>query len=195
MALPEQEAGKIKEIYLSGLHTILEYGLGGSTLLALSNPGNTVLGVDTDQKWIKSVSDEMDTDSMRSRFYPLHIDLGPTGPWGYPVAKDAINIKKFPSYALSPWEYARSLSLAPDVVLIDGRFRVACFLATLICSSSCPVILFDDYCDRPPYHVVEKILAPVETIGRLAVFKVGSPLDRRSMDLISEMWEYFLVPS
>jgi len=55
-------------------------------------------------------------------------------------------------------------------VLIDGRFRVACFLCTVMHTSPDTVIIFDDYADRPPDHVVEEVIAPVEVNERQAEF-------------------------
>ena len=193
MAMPQAEAAKLKELYLRGSHTILEYGLGGSTILALDNPGNIVIGVDTDLRWVHSVSSSISEDSDRKRFHPMHIDLGPTGPWGYPMESSLEVIKKFPQYAFSPWRFAKTHSLNPDIILIDGRFRVSCFLASLLSSRNAVKILFDDYCDRPPYHVVERLLSPAEKIGRLAVFEYSPPLNSKLVEKIYEMWEYFLV--
>ena len=60
----------------------------------------------------------------------------------------------------------------PDVVLIDGRFRAACFLTTLFRCTRPLTLLWDDYIDRPAYHEVESLLKPVEMIGRMARFDV-----------------------
>ena len=63
-----------------------------------------------------------------------------------------------------------SEGFSPDVVLIDGRFRVACFLYALIHTKPGTVIIFDDYADRPEYHVVEEVISPVEVDQRQAKF-------------------------
>jgi hypothetical protein len=62
--------------------------------------------------------------------------------------------------------------LTPDTVLIDGRFRAACFLATAASVTESVTVLFDDYKNRKYYHWVEEIVAPTEMVGGLAVFKV-----------------------
>src|SRR5699024_4064786 len=46
----------------------------------------------------------------------------------------------------------------PDVVLIDGRFRVACFLTSVLYANPNTKIIFDDYTDRTYYHIVETVL-------------------------------------
>jgi hypothetical protein len=47
----------------------------------------------------------------------------------------------------SPW---RRGAVKPDLVLIDGRFRLACFLHPLLAAAPGTPILFDDYTNRPP---------------------------------------------
>ncbi len=49
-----------------------------------------------------------------------------------------------------------------DVVLIDGRFPVACCLKCYDILSDDSVILFDDFLNRPQYHVVLDFFEIVE---------------------------------
>ena len=77
---------------------------------------------------------------------------------------------KFHTYPMVPWDLARARGLAPDLVLVDGRFRAACFLASLLFARPGAVILFDDYVDRPFYHTVEAFGTPAlhgRTHGRV----------------------------
>ena len=48
----------------------------------------------------------------------------------------------------------------PDFVLIDGRFRVAAFLTTLLRTRPGVKIVFDDYPKRRKNHVVEEFVQP-----------------------------------
>jgi hypothetical protein len=57
-------------------------------------------------------------------------------------------------------------------VLIDGRFRAACFLTVLFRATRPVTVYFDDYTDRPGYHDIERYGAPVATFGRMARFDV-----------------------
>jgi hypothetical protein len=58
----------------------------------------------------------------------------------------------------------------PDCVLIDGRFRVACFLTSLLNADVGTSIIFDDYNDRRHYHVVEEVVPKIKESGRQAIF-------------------------
>lgn len=184
LSLPPAEAQFLSDSYAKGSNHIIEYGTGGSTVLALRNKSNTVIGVDTDKNWLDAVDREISRMPVHGKFYPLHIDLGPTGPWGYPTQQDLRTVKNYPKYALEPWSEAMKSSLIPNLVLIDGRFRVACLIASLLLCQSDTIVMFDDYTDRPPYQVVEKVIKPADIIGRMAVFHLTP---RQTMELTIEM--------
>ena len=65
----------------------------------------------------------------------------------------------------------------PDTVLIDGRFRVCCFLTAIKYANENTKIIFDDYNNRPYYHVIEKFIKKEQTCGRQALFIVKNKND------------------
>ena len=81
--------------------------------------------------------------------------------------------------------------VSPDLVLIDGRFRVASFLVSALLAQEGCTILFDDYFDRPNYHVVEKYLKPVRKAGRMAEFSVPAA---KPPGLVQELIRYCTTP-
>jgi protein O-GlcNAc transferase len=78
--------------------------------------------------------------------------------------------ESYPNYALGIWQ--EPFFCQPDVVLVDGRFRVACFIACALMTRSRLTILFDDYKDRKYYHLVERMVAPSEFVDRMAIFRI-----------------------
>ena len=81
--------------------------------------------------------------------------------------------KNWSSYATIPWKFCQEHSLSPDLVLIDGRFRVACFIASCVYAQNPISIIFDDFVKREQYHIVKKIVEPSEIIdNRMAVFNI-----------------------
>ena len=60
-----------------------------------------------------------------SRLIINYIDLGKVGGWGRPINYDKIN--NFAKYTDFIWKQSEK----PKLVLIDGRFRVCCFLTSL----------------------------------------------------------------
>lgn len=126
----------------------------------LRDPERPVQGpraVDTSREWVESVVEQVGHDP---RLDAVHVDVGETGDWGTPLTYD--HRDNFPVYAQSIWER----DVDPDLVLVDGRFRVLCFLHSLLRARPGTHILFDDYVDRPHYHVVEEILPPVTRNAR-----------------------------
>lgn len=154
---------------LSNCRVYGEYGCGTSTIWCAQNCQATIVSVDSSADWIRHVEN---TVSAPGRLNMIHMDLGELGPWGRPVGYSHRN--RFADYIAAPW----SLEVKPDVVLVDGRFRVACFLYSLLSAEPGSVILFDDYKDRPHYHLVEEF-APLSDIdGTQALFRVPTGLDR-----------------
>lgn len=144
---------------------ILEYGSGGSTVLAASQ-GKPVISVESDKSWANDVRETLAGISDQAKVH--YADIGPTEEWGAPRGKGAF--RRFPSYALSVWD--REDLGEPDLVLIDGRFRAACLVAVLLRAKKPTTVLFDDYANRPYYHAVERLAVKEELIDRMARFTV-----------------------
>jgi len=148
--------------YLSNCKIYFEYGVGQSTIWVLENTECIIISVDTDKNWINKVS----IPKYKKRIKINWINLGDLGNWGRPKTYKYRN--RFFDYIKNVWDF----SIKADVILIDGRFRVACFLFSLLNAKSSSLIIFDDYITRPQYHVVEEILKYDEKCGRQAVFRV-----------------------
>lgn len=177
--------------YLDGCEAYLEYGCGGSTMLAGELGIRTIYSVDSDPAWAAGVRKAFDRRyADRGQTLLLtHVDIGPTREWGFPT--DLSHAPRWPNYAVTPWRLLSKDRPSPTVVLIDGRFRVACFLLSLIAAKPGAIILIDDYLDRPRYHVVERHCARMATHGRLAVFRVGE--DRDIQRILFEMIPYLTI--
>jgi hypothetical protein len=74
----------------------------------------------------------------------------------------------FNDYTDHLWEHEKTSKL----VLVDGRFRVCCFLTTLKFAEEGTKIFFDDYLDRPQYHFIEKYVRRFNVCGRQCMFVV-----------------------
>lgn len=148
---------------------ILEYGSGGSTVVASEMEGKTIYAVESDKQWAENLRTYLSASpKTRSNAEVIHVDIGPTKEWGHP--SDMRHVRKFPAYPFGFW--MRDGAMAPEVILIDGRFRLACFYATALMTRQPVKVLFDDYGDRPAYHAVEELFPVIEEIGRMAAFNV-----------------------
>jgi len=147
---------------------ILEYGSGGSTVLASEMPGKTIFSVESDKSWAQMMQSWFDYAQPVSMPFVQHVNVGKTGKWGTPI--DGTAFRRYHHYPLSIWD--EPTFNHPDVILIDGRFRVACALTAMMKATRKTTLLFDDYENRPKYHVVEDFLQKEETVGRMAQFSV-----------------------
>ncbi|ADN74656.1 hypothetical protein Fbal_0442 [Ferrimonas balearica DSM 9799] len=169
---------------------ILEYGAGGSTLLAAGN-GNTVITTETDPRWLIELMGAYKEQGLPGDIIPIWADIGATKAWGYPT--DDIAIKQWPAYPQRPWHYCNEHGIKPDLILIDGRFRVASFLTACVNITKATTLLFDDFVEREHYHVVKQLFEPTQIIGeRMAVFRLRPK--KVSSQFLLEHIDYYLDP-
>lgn len=141
-----------------------EYGAGLSTTWVLENTCADIVSVETNEYWMNLVKAKTKNNT---RVTLIYVDLGATENWGRPLTYNRRNY--FSSYIKAIWT---KKDFEPDFILIDGRFRVACFLTALICAKPGTKIVFDDYTNRSFYHIVEEFILRHVTEGRQALFIV-----------------------
>lgn len=146
--------------YLGRATSYLEFGAGGSTVFAanssLFDNLKRIDVVESDPDWVEGLQKRGDIqESMASGKLHFHlVDIGPTGLWGKPTDHSPETASKFHAYSDAGSSIVESLGT--DFILVDGRFRVACFLKALKASVPGAVLAVHDYTGRTNYHVVEK---------------------------------------
>ena len=165
LTLPEAEAALLRTTY-DGAGVILEYGAGGSTVLAASLAKTAVISVESDMAWVLRMQAWLQANAAPVPVILHHADIGATRKWGFPQTTDKPD--RWPGYALSIWDHPRFQH--PDVVLVDGRFRLACLLTTLFRITRPVRVLCDDYAGRASYHKIEALTGPPAMTGRMAAF-------------------------
>ncbi len=174
--------------HLSRANYYLEYGSGGSTVTAarLKRPFTTV---ESDKKFLQAVIRKIGRADPNTF---IHVSVGLTDKAGTPMFRLKPLLKKWgQQYAEAPW--LRAPTPQPNLILIDGRFRVA---STLESIKQCVrhgigsqvTILIDDY-DRPLYHIVEKYLQLKSCQGGLATFKIKENIDLNELENLQQ--EYY----
>ncbi len=167
LTLPVKEAELVRKLYAE-VDVVLEYGSGGSTFIAAEVTKRKVFSVESDKDWAEALSQSVKHHFPKKEVHIHHADIGPTKEWGHP--KNPRAFQQFPGYPLSVWDLPEFEH--PDLVLIDGRFRAACFLTVLFKITKPTTVLWDDYIDRFAYHEVEDLAKPVEMVGRMARFEL-----------------------
>lgn len=146
-----------------------EYGCGDSTKWVLNQTSAKVIAVDTSSNWVRAVQNDNQEKNARLNIY--HANLGEVGNWGRPLSY--LRQSDFDDYT----DYIWSQIEKPTVVLVDGRFRVCCFLTCLKFAAEGTRVIFDDYINRPNYHFVEKYVPRVRECGRQCLFIVPPKRD------------------
>jgi len=168
---------------------VLEFGSGGSTLYAARLGGKDVVSVETDRLWAFCLRARLSLTHPKERIKIRHGEIGFTKEWGRPRNLGAT--AKYKNYCTLPWR--KFPEFDPDLILIDGRFRVATFLTAITRMKTKTRILFDDYGDRKWFHAVERFVEPPQMVGRMAMFEV-EPMPM-SADLEKALDRYYNVPN
>jgi hypothetical protein len=116
---------------LDGAGLMIEYGSGGSTIMAASL-GVQVVSVETDHHFADAVNAAAAKRGLAG-VRVLKADLGWTMEWGYPFDQYPTrrNLTRWRRYVEAPWAVIGDRR--PDLILIDGRFRKA-YLAGAVSS-------------------------------------------------------------
>lgn len=182
----ESEDWALFRTWVAKSYLYAEWGSGLSTFYAAGqNQVRRVLTVETDPEWAAKVSSAVVMNS--EKIEVRQVDFGAVGRWGRPQSYSGIE---------NVWNYSGApfkVDYRADLLLVDGRFRVHCFLSALLHARRGTRIIFDDYFVRPHYHIVEKFIKPVDTSGRQALFEVGTRLfDRHDIKKLSRKFSYVM---
>jgi hypothetical protein len=164
--MQENEVALLIRAYASA-KKVFEFGSGGSTRVAASLPDLKLLvSVESDPSWASSSDLTTRNVSFVHEMRLIDLDARP-GDFGNPgKGASKVNMEKYSSQLLN---HADSDF---DVVLVDGRFRVACALSFVI--KELPAssrLVIHDFFDRPHYHLVTKFFTEIERAGTSVVFR------------------------
>ena len=168
----------------------LEFGCGGSTFHTLKYSRAKVYSIDSDRLWL----DELMTyryirlQERRSRWQPGYVNIGPVEHWGYP-RKDA-DKEMFPEYSSNVFNFIQPDKI--DRVLVDGRFRVACVLQTIIhCHQNPDIQIFiHDFWIRSTYHRVLDFLVEMHRVETAGIFTIRNPVDFNRVNDLYDEYKY-----
>lgn len=166
--------------HLSNSKNYLEFGLGGSTIFALLHSETEITSVDTNWEWIDFMNGyKLISNQLGKRLNVFFTDIGKTKSWGFPV--DETDSKNF--YKFSSEIFELTDPSVYDLILVDGRFRVACTLQSVLnCQNNKDLkILVHDYSLRDEYKIVEKYLDKIESVNSLFVFRVKDEIDENEL--------------
>lgn len=171
---------------LQNASALIEFGAGGSTYMAASM-GLPFVSVESDATFLGMMRDKISHDwSIDPNLqHFVHRSIGLTRRWGRPLileTPDRSRLALFKGLSDFPTE-AQSLPLERAVVLIDGRFRVACALKSLRALQGRDfLLLVDDFRSRRHYRVISDFADAQPMQGRMAVFRPRQSVDTAALD-------------
>ncbi|MGJ4952585.1 hypothetical protein [Bradyrhizobium sp. HKCCYLS20291] len=192
------ELSLLEDVFRRDYRRYFEFGLGGSTLMAVRHGFDSIVAVDSDPSWVAAVKTHPEfSDAIKEgRAAILHGNIGPTREWGNP--QDESNLKLWPNYIAAGWrEWAKRKSL-PDIVFIDGRYRVSCAFSVVVAfgrerHGDGPMVLMHDFLDeRPAYRDVLKYYEIEQQEGSLVALKIRreSSSTEALADLLTRQFDF-----
>jgi hypothetical protein len=163
----DEVTGEWLRCQLENTELFVEFGAGGSTVLA-NDLGVPTISVESDPFYATAVRRALKSPHICQIVTP---DMGLTGEWGMPVF---FRREKGFRYVSAPFGHLGGRF--PDLIFVDGRYRVACALESARQAAEARVtatLLLDDYSERPHYHELESYLGIPERIGGAAKFVIG----------------------
>jgi hypothetical protein len=158
----------------------IEFGMGGSTMLAVETSNiQKIVSVDSDAAWIAKLRkyEAIQQAERDGRLSLLWANIGPTAQWGAPA--DASLRSRWPNYSAAPFK----LKTPADLILVDGRFRVACAVASTL-ERPAATVLIHDFWNRPHYHVTLSVFDVIPRVDTLVTLKRKAFIEEEQIRLL-----------
>jgi hypothetical protein len=183
--MPAEEREYLESQYLDA-SVILEFGAGGSTLFAIKN-NKRIISVESDKKFYEYLLLHIKKSYSIKNSQILLAKTGYTGRYGMPIffPFSPRIVEKGLSYVLTG--YSQFDEFSPDLIFVDGRWRVACCLYALISGFGSSRLLLDDYEGDRSYKLLIEKYFNVHSFGRIA-----SLTPKNSINLINLTDDFIL---
>ncbi len=187
MAMTKDELDMVHS-YMDASHSYLEFGSGESTIYAAN--ASMIKNIDSVESSEKYITENLKpniaiANALASGKLRFHIvDIGETIDWGYPKNQSKKHL--WPNYSLSVF----SRQSNHDLVLVDGRFRVACALNSALNTSEDCSIIIHDFWSRPEYHILLKYLKVKNRVDTVCVFGKKRDCDFRKAQALIRKYQY-----
>jgi hypothetical protein len=154
--------------FLRNSQVYVEFGCGGSTVLAAMTVTDKVISVDSDIQYINKVKEATANCKLHPDIH--YINIGPVGEWSTPTDSSFTN--EWINYYSSVWNQISSRYA--DLFLVDGRFRVACFAQIYLNSHQGSIVAIHDFPSRHKhyYEILElgKVIASTDDISFFSLY-------------------------
>lgn len=153
--------------YLETAKIYFEYGCGGSTLEAFIRPNiQKIYSVENDQKMFNKIKQKIHTWCPNTQRVQLWYHNLPVKSQQATVIQSAGYSNYLP---LLGYELASDI----DILLINGKYKLACALKAFEYLRDDAIIVFNDFLNKRKYWIINKFYDIVETThdNKMAIFK------------------------
>lgn len=152
-----------------------EFGCGGSTVFC-DSPQRRIKSIDNNEEWLNKVR-----PLVGSTTELIYINTGPVLEYGNPA--DPAQVAGWAEYSLA----FNQRDPDTDLVLVDGRFRVACALQIVLSDYTGVVLLHD--AQRLEYQPLFKFFSVGERVENLVSLRVRSTADKKEAVTLWEIYK------
>jgi len=159
-----KEANEYFKKKLNNCKFYFEYGSGSSTLY-VDKKFKKYISIETDKSFYSLIKTKI-----KKKNSLKFMSLGLVGEFSYPFYVSKNKIKNY----VESLDFFIIKKSFPDLILIDGRFRVACCLNLLKFKeiiNSKSIIILDDFKKRENYKVLKRYFN-IKLVGRFGILKV-----------------------
>ena len=177
--------------YLLKSSNYIEFGAGGSTIYALEKNIKNIYSIETDISWInklkkfKLIQDKLNKKELTIKYLDLECKWWKHVSWR--SSTEFCSKKNWSLYS----KLANECTFTPDLILIDGRFRVASALESIKIMNDDTFLLIHDYI-RKQYYVVEDFFDKIEGVLTLQVFKKKKNINMEKLDKVIEKYRLIM---
>lgn len=152
------------------------YDCCGAALWMLRETSAEVVVVESAAERLGRLTERLETAEfagLANRARLVSSDLSGFGSWSELVSPE--ERQRVGDYLAAPWKFRLG---QPDLLLIAGRFRVACFLYALLQAEPGTRVLFAGYRSQDKYHIAEEFCPVADDCGDDVLFIVPEQVDR-----------------
>lgn len=193
--LPRNAVLKEKELetlqyFARHAKTYFEWGSGGSTELVSLFSAKKAYSIENHRPWYDEMMKREDVNFWIANNVLTYrfVDLGETGDWGYPLDKGK-----------SGEAYVNAIAETPetrfDMIVVDGRYRVACALRSLQYFDSNDYYLFVHDGKRAAYQILLKYFDKVGLVESLLVLRPKLLDEKARVELGMDVDKYLFIPA
>lgn len=175
------------EKYTDKGENVVEFGAGGSTIMFLRKK-KKIISIENNKPYLDFISNiqYIKVGAANKQLGFKYIDTGEIKKWGR--LKNDLKKDNWPNYYQTVWDDCRLTQ--PDIVLIDGRFRVMCALNAIPYITRNTIVLFHDFTAPKKYNSILQFYNVIDHANSLYVLRVKNDIDTAKLESMKKEFQF-----